>query len=285
MGFIKRHYEKIILSIVLVGLAAAAALLTVKVNKVKSELKKEKEGVQSGGATESYTTAQDLETKLTIVSNPPPVQIDGEHRLFNPVLWKETASGVRFPVREGSEAGVGALTVTSVKPLFFTITFDKPVGSNPERMRYAFKFHQQDAVSKRGRPPRPVGKYAGIDGKLGEWPFGDLTVNMYLKSVEGDAVNPTGFVIGMRDADDQDMTDTISLSVDAPYQEVRARLVDLRYDPAETDFKGKREGDQITVEGEAYNIVAISETLVVVSAERNDKRYEIPIDSNTATVP
>jgi hypothetical protein len=285
MGFLKRHYEKIILSIVLIGLAAAAGLLTVKVNKVKKELQADFEAGSSGGSSVNYDVAAGLESRLSVISNPPPTQIDGEHRLFNPVLWKETAAGLRFPVREGSEAGVGALTVTGIKPLLFTISFDKPVGNNPERMRYSFKFHQQDAVSKRGRPPRPVGKYAGIDGKLGEWPYGEQTVEMYLKGVEGDPVSPTGFVLGMRDTDGQDMVDTIALAVDAPYEDVRSHLVDLRYDVADTDFKAKREGDEITLEGERYNIVAISETLVVLSAVRNGKRYEIPIDSNTAPVP
>ncbi len=285
MGFLKRHYEKIILSIVLLGLAGAAGYLTIKVNKVKSELKSEREQVASGGATQSYDLASTLEQKLTIVSNPPPVQIDGEHRLFNPVLWKETAGGKRFPVREGNEAGVGALKASNVKPLFFTIAFDKPVGSNPERMRYSFKFHQQDVVDKRGRTPRPSSKYAGIDGKLGEWPFGEQTVNMYLKSTEGDPLSPTAFIIGMRDADNQDMADTITLAADTPYEEVRSRLVDLNYAAAGVNFEAKRVGDQISVDGEAYNIVAISETLVVVSAVRNNKRYEIPIESNTDPVP
>lgn len=285
MGFLKRHYEKIILSIVLLGLAGAAGYLTVKVNKVKAELKKDFDGPSGGGATLTYTNAAGMERKLTIVSNPPPVNIDGEHRLFNPVLWKQTASGKLIRVRTGSEAGVGALKVTGVKPLFFTITFDKPSGSNPERMRYAFKFHQQDKLDNRGRTPRPVSKYAGIDGKLGEWPFGEQTVNMYLKSIEGDPLSPDSFLIGMRDTDNQDMTETITVTPAAPFEEIRTRLVDLSYEQANTDFKGLREGDQLTVEGEVYNIVAISETLVVVSAERNNKRHEIPIDSNTAPVP
>ncbi len=286
MGFIKRHYEKILLSLVLLGLAAAAAWLTVKVGAVKKELGEEKQKLNlPGGAPENFTSAQELVQTLTLVSNPPPVELDGPHLLFNPVLWKQRPDGTIFPIRTGSEAGVGALKVTAVKPLSFTIKFDKASGSSPDRMRYAFDFHEQDAVDNRGRPAKPKKKYASVGGKLGDWPFGEATVAMELKEAQGDPLAPTGFVFGLKDADGQDMTETISFTVDAPYEEVRQHLIDLQYEPTNTDFKDQREGDKITLDGESYNIVAISEVQIVLSAERNRKRYVIPIESASGTVP
>ena len=108
---------------------------------------------------------------------------------------------------------------------------------------------------------------------------------MFLKEVQGDPMSPTGFVLGMKDSNDQELSETISFAVGTPYEEIREYLVDLRYEAADMDFKGQRRGDKITVDGEAYNIVAISEVQVVLSAERNGKRYTIPIQTEPDAVP
>lgn len=286
MGFIKRHYEKIILSLVLLGLAGAAGWLTVKVSGEKKKLREEMQQMDPPtGASVSYEEAEKFVESLGIVSNPPPVEIEGPHMLFNPVLWKQAADGTLIKVATGSEAGIGAVSVTGLKALSFTIEFSKSSGSSPDRMRYALKFHEQDAVDKRGKQAKPKTKYASLNGDFGEWPFEEQRVEMILKEVQGDPMSPTGFVIGMKDANDQDLAETITLAVDTPYSEVREHLVDLRYDAADTDYKDKRRGEKITVDGESYNIVAISEVQVVLSAERNGKRYTIPIQPESDPVP
>ena len=164
MGFIKRHYEKIILSLVLLGLAGAAGWLTVKVNGEKKKLRDEmKQMDPPTGASVSFDDASKFKETLSIVSNPPPVKIEGPHMLFNPVLWKQAADGKLIPLKTGSEAGVGALAVSALNNLSFTIEFSKASGSSPDRMRYALKFHEQDAVDSKGRQAKAKTKYASLN--------------------------------------------------------------------------------------------------------------------------
>lgn len=278
MGFIKRHYEKILLSLVLVGLAVAAALLTIQVNGVKKGLSKDKQKLTPGNT--SVVTHDDagkfLET-LTLITNPPPVDLANPHLLFNPVTWKRKSDGFLIPNKTGTNVGVGALTISKVTPLVFSIKFNKATGS-PGRMRYSFEFHQQDAVDKRSRMVKPKNKYASVGGNLGEWPFGDQTVEMKLKDVQGEEGAPTSFVFGMSDANGNELKEEITFAPDAPYQEVRAHIADLRYEHTDKDYPGRRKGDRITVDGEDYNIVAISDKQVVLSAARNEKRTVIGFD-------
>lgn len=278
MGFIKRHYEKILLCLVLVVLAVAAALLTVKVNGVKQELRKKKENLTpSNTKVAPYEDAAKFAETLTLITNPPPIGLVNPHLLFNPVIWKRKADGALIPNKTGTNVGVGALSITAVRPLVFSIKYEKVTGS-PGRMRYSFEFHQQDAVDNRGRVTKPKSKYGSVGGKLGEWPFGEQTVVMTLEEVQGEEAAPTGFVLGMVDANGIELKEKITFTPDAPYEEVRARTVDLRYQHTGTDYKGLRKGDKITVDGEDYNIVAISDKQVVLSAARNEKRTVIGFD-------
>lgn len=278
MGFIKRHYEKIFLCLVLVVLAGAAAMLTVKVSGVKQELRKKKQELApSNTKIAPYQDAERFGATLALVTNPPPVELVNPHLLYNPVIWKRKPDGTLISNKTGTNVGVGALTVSAVRPLLFSIKYEKFTGS-PGRMRYSFEFHQEDAVDNKGRIPKPRSKFGSVGGKLGEWPYDDQTVVMTLEEVQGEEAAPTGFVLGMVDANGNELKEKITLAPDAPYKEVRAHIADLRYQHTGTDYPGQRKGDKITVDGEDYNIVAISDKQVVLSAARNEKRTVIGFD-------
>jgi hypothetical protein len=279
MGFIKRHYEKILLSLVLLGLAAAAAILTFKVQGVKQELNKEKEALTPNNtAAVVLNDVEKFNTSLTLATNPPPIDLVNPHLLFNPVIWKRRADGILIPNKTGTNVGVGALTIVNIKPLLFRIKFDKVSGS-PGRMRYSFEFDHQDGVDKNGRKIKPKSKYASVGRKIpGEWPFGDQTVALNFEEIQGEEAAPTGFVFGLTDANGNELKEKINFTLDAPYEEVRAHVADLHYKHTAVDYKGQRRGDKINVEGEDYNIVAISDKQVVLSAARNEKRTVIGLD-------
>jgi hypothetical protein len=50
---------------------------------------------------------------------------------------------------------------------------------------------------------------------------------------------------------------------------------DLKYPPESKDFKNLRVGGLVHFAGEDYNIVAITENEVVLSARLNDKKYTV----------
>ena len=94
MQFLKKHYEKIILCIVLLALAVAAVMLSIRVSAVKRSLDK------AGKTIESYPEvplkAVDLtvfQNSLTVHTNPSPVAMTNRHLLFNPVRWYKNPDG------------------------------------------------------------------------------------------------------------------------------------------------------------------------------------------------
>jgi len=62
---------------------------------------------------------------------------------------------------------------------------------------------------------------------------------------------------------------------DKPFKRVDGYMADLRYVPEDRRFVGRRVGDRITLAGEDYNIVAITENEVVLSAKSNQKKWTI----------
>jgi Lhr-like helicase len=52
---------------------------------------------------------------------------------------------------------------------------------------------------------------------------------------------------------------------------VDGHLADLRYPPENRNWSNRREGDRLTFGGEEYNIVAINENEVVLSARSGKK--------------
>src|SRR5690606_18516777 len=114
-----KHYEKILLSVVLLCLAIAAAWFPMKI-------KAERENAQGYVVTlppPKELTPMDISTNraaLVRLQNPPVVNLDGDHNLFNPVTWKVNPDGsYQKVVREG----VDALVATKITPLYFELSF------------------------------------------------------------------------------------------------------------------------------------------------------------------
>src|SRR6478672_10371945 len=94
MQFLKAHYEKIILSIVLVGLAALAALMPMRVAQER-ERQDAREAEITKRPVKEYQPL-DLSSNLGVLSRleqPARLRFSGDHNLFNPVRWQKRADG------------------------------------------------------------------------------------------------------------------------------------------------------------------------------------------------
>lgn len=248
MEFLKRHYEKIILSVVLLCLAVAAAWLPAKIRQGKEELQKTIINLP----TPKKLTPVDLSTNeaaLKRLQNPPTVELDGAHNLFNPVTWKINPDGTFIKiVREGIEA----LTVTKIEPLYFELAFDRVTGSGASTGYWI-------AVTRRSARPTRVYVKPGEKKDL-----------FTLKEVKGAPDNPSELVLELTDSQE-----TISISKDKPFRRIEAYAADLRYPPDNKNFLNQRVNDVFQIASESYKIIAISENEVRVSAQSTDKRTSI----------
>lgn len=259
MELLKKHYEKIILSVVLLGLAVAAALLPIMVSKERSALQELEQGIIA--TPPKQLKPVDLSTNEAVLARlqkPATLKLAGDHNLFNPVQWQRRPDGTIFPIRAGSDIGPGALKIVNVKPLFLKIEFEGPTGT-AENLQYRFKIVREASARAAQRVPT-TRSVPAVGSK------NDIFMLKEMRPKE----NPVEFVLEMVEDKEQ-----VTVSREKPFSQVAGFLVDLKYDPEKLSFIGKRVGDSLVFTGDTNKIVAITETNVTVRATSNDKRTTV----------
>lgn len=264
MDFIKKNWEKVLLGIVLVGLAVAVAFLPLKISSEKQNLEAVRNQILNPAIKPlppvDLTAAEAL---LKRSATPLVLDFSTGHRLFNPVLWQKSTDGKPLKVQSGNEVGPAALTVTKTTPLYTIITLDN-VTTNESGARYAIGLERQAADKPRDRGKRPY--FISTDSKAEAFK---------LVSIKGPAENPTEMTLELADS-----LEKITISKSVPYKRPDGYLADLKYPPENRTWLGRRKDDKLTFGGADYNIVAISETEVVVSAGSGKKTTVRLVEAN-----
>jgi hypothetical protein len=264
MDFLKSHYEKVLLSLVLLGLAVVAALLPQKVGDAATPLGNiPNKGDLTLLPTESYerVTAKITNQGRTLL-------LHGGHNLFNPVLWmRNSQNGPLIKVDSPDKIGVRALIATNLNPLYLTISFDGTVGVG-DNLRYNLGVTREAEADPRLRVTTSV--KAALNEKRNLFTIVDLN---------GSPENPTSLLLEL--PNDQRVT----VSPDKPFKAVEGYIVDLKYLPQNSMFYRKRDKLHSTreseytvaVAGETNNIVAINTNQIVLSAQSTGMRTTIPV--------
>jgi len=255
MDFIKKHWEKILLGVVLVGLTVAVAFLPLKIANERGTLEEKRNEVLTPRVKD--LPPLDLvssQAALTRATKPFGLDFSTGHRLFNPVLWQKTTDNRPLKVQSGDEVGPAAVEVQGTTPLYTVISFDSVV-TNEMGARYAIGVELQAAAKTSDRRKRQT--YASVDTKT------DLFT--LIKAV-GPAENPEALMLDVVGSDVQ-----VRLTRITPYQRVDGYMADLKYAPETKVWLKRRVGDKIVIAGDEYNIVAINETEVVLSAPSGKK--------------
>jgi hypothetical protein len=269
MQFLKKHYEKVLLSIVLLALAVAAAALPFQVASIRTTLDEQVTSVVR--TTPKPFKPIDLTTNETAVkrfAGPIEVKLSGAHNVFNPVLWKKRASdGALFKITTGNEMGAGALEVTRIDELKLTVSFEPaPPAQDNADPRYLVTIL---------RDPKPSPDKRTISPKT---PKGELFT---LQRVEGPLEAPEALILLLKE-DKKDETEAIRVPKGQPYVRLIGYTADLRYPLSKQNFLRKRNNDAINIQGdpETYKIVAISQNEVVLSAKSTEKRTRLTLNTS-----
>lgn len=260
MEILRKHYEKIILSIVLVGLAAAAALLPLKVASVRRDL----DSVTQGFTRRAVKPLPPLDLSSNMAAlkrlvHPPKVAFAGPgHNVFNPIQWKR--QGTDGPLIPQEQFGLSSVTVTNIIPLHLKIEF-KGARDSGENARYDFVVTREFATSAAAQKPTP--RVVSVGGK---------TDVFLLKDVVGAPDNPTELVLELLDS-----KKTVSVTKDHVFSEVVGYAADLRYDIENKLFPKQRQGAKLTLSGNSYNIVVIGPDSVILEDAQTKKRTTIPL--------
>jgi hypothetical protein len=251
MEFLKKHYEKIILSVVLLLVAVMAFFLIVEVGSVSESLKEQLAAKTL--AKKAPLKPYDLTTNeatLAAVAKPGLVVLAGpDHNTFNSTTWRRGQSGLIEPSAPRPGVGPEHLQYRRANPLYLDISFSSVAGTS-DAPRYQFSITREYERTPNKRRTTANSLTAGTQNDL-----------FLLKEVKGPKEEPTEFVCELLET-----RQTFSVTKAKPFRKVMGFSADLRYEADRKDLPQKRVDENILLSGVSYKIVAITDDELVISA-------------------
>ncbi len=256
MDFLKKNYEKILLGVVLLGLALAAAFLPFLVSSQKQKLEDVRQTLIPKAPKPLTNLDLTLPTKaLQRMTSLAVIDFSTGNKLFNPRPWRKRADGVLIP---DTKVGPAAASITNVTPLYLRITLDSVTVSDTGP-HYVIGIEKEAARNPSQRPKKQA--YCSLNSK---------NDTFALIGVKGKPEDPSQLVLVLNDTGEQ-----VTISKDKPFQRIDGYMADVRYDPEGRKFSRCRVGTTLAFGGEDYNVVAIAPNEVVISAKSNQKKWTI----------
>jgi hypothetical protein len=268
MDFLKKNYEKVLLGVVLLGLAVAAAFLPFKIASEKQKLEDMRNTLIHPNV--KPLTNLDLTVPdgvLKRMATPALIDFSSPNKLFNPMPWQKTVDG-RLIRADATNVGPNAVTITKMTPLYLTLRLNE-VTMLDTGARCKIGVENETAVSLKDRKKE---KYCKL---------GDKNEVFTLREVKGAADNPTNATVVL---ELNDTRQRVEVSKDQPFRRIDGYMVDLKYAPESKTWTSRRAGVglPLSFNGEDYNIVAITENEVVLSAKSNQKKWTIKYSASAA---
>lgn len=262
MDFLKKHYEKILLGVVLLGLVGAMMFLPFLILHDRNILDDNRKRI-------IYHSVQPLApVDLTVDSNalqrlqlPYQLNFESTNKLFNPVEWQKAVDGSLIKIESGNEIGPQAARVVKIAPLYFILTLDS-VETNEFGVRYIIGVERQSASASWQRTKRQ--HYASA---------GEKNEAFTIIAVQGPLADPTRLILQLTDSGE-----TATLSRNKLFRRVDSYMADLKYGPEGKNWQDQRVGDDLKFAGDDYIIVAINQNEVVLSAKSNQKKTTLTYD-------
>lgn len=283
MEFLKSHYEKLILGLVLLLMAVGAVVLVLEVGTVQEELQKFKAmSLGNDGNPPQQENLAELIKALTQVTNPPKVEFTKVHRVFNPDSWYVDTNGILIA---GTNLGVDRLVVQSITPQHLKVEFDQISSANAGRESVRIKVTREFMKAPADQGKRTI----------------TLTLNSTNSSNTLDPANkaqsPQLFprkIGGTPEAPEVEfeLVDPakdplkFALSKAQGFTHVVEHVAYIVY-PVESNYvwRAARKGQSLIFAGDTNIVVDITATNVVVSAISNDKHTSIPLGTNRPAPP
>jgi hypothetical protein len=263
MEFIKKNYEKVTLGLVLLILAAAACYLPFYITARRDSLAEKRTSVQGHPKELPAIDTSAVDSAFQRAQYPLNLDYTTNHNTLNPVIWKKLSDGGLIKAQNGKEEGPEALVVLKIKKLYLVVSYGSPSATG-----YFITIERQGMLRE---DKRKTQNFVSMQTK------GDLVT---LREVKGPAEKPTEL-----DLEWNETGEKMVITPEKPFQRVDGFSADLKY-PLEVNktWLDRRVGSKpIVFANGLYNIVAITESNVVVLAESNKKKTTI--EFHTVTEP
>jgi hypothetical protein len=257
MEFLKKHYEKIVLCVVLLGLGAAVFWMKSALDKTQEQFPPVDTELTTKTAPPQPLDLSPYQQALAQITNPPAVVLSGAHNLFNPVTWKRKANGELIKILK---SGPDALIITNITPLYTVIAYDHPSPGSP-----VYVMTVETNIDLRQPNPHKLTDHAKKNEKVKS----GLYIVRGIKGAEDDPSEIKLEII-------QTGETNVWVSKNTPYKRADSYLADLKYDPDPTlSLRKKRVNDEFSLDNEPYKIVEITNDAVRVQDRHTTKVTEI----------
>jgi len=259
MEFLKKHYEKILLGLVLAGLVGALVFMPFYISSDNANIRDLIGSILTKPVTE--LPPLDLSAQQTVTARlqaPYNLDLQTTNLLFNPMEWQQSPDGTLIPA--ATQVGAQMVIVTNITPLYLIISLDS-VSTNEGVARYDIGVEKQaeKIPAKRHRVPRFI--------SLGDKPNDTFA----LLDVKGAPENPDALVLKLVDSGE-----VVSISADKSYRRVDAYAVDFRYDLEKKTFHGRRVGDKVSFNGTDFTVDEVDQDELILQDQSNQKKTTRP---------
>jgi hypothetical protein len=269
MDFVKKHYEKILLSVVLLGLMGVLVFMLYLIPSDRQKLASIRQSIISHAVKPLDPLDLTQETNVSArLQSPYKLDFSTTNKLFNPLPWQKRLDGTLVPVKIGL-IGQEAVVVTKITPLNLILTLDA-IETNEFGARYVISMERETAVLPAQRGKRQ--HYASVGEKVGE-----KNEAFTITGVSGSPGNPAQLKLILQ------LTDTgekVTLSKDKPFRRIDGYSADLKYDPEGKKWQGQRVNADLRFFGDDNIIVAINQDSVILKAISNDKKTTLTYSPN-----
>lgn len=271
MEFLKNHYEKILLSLVLIGLAGAAGMLAIQALEARSNMAALVELKPNIRKPAPIDAVGSLAESLTNAKAPQRVDFDGAHKIFNPEkILRNRNTGELIP---NGEIGPKNLVVQQIRPLRLVVRAESKtvVGRKRLYLHYLAEFEygstglrwNKRTISKEGSQIRLVGQSAKAKqmmftvNKIGD-PEGELSVDLELTVGAGLPI-------------------PIQLRGTNTWEREMEYAADLHYPPENRGFQNVRANQPLfpPFAGDTNYVIQITRNAVTLRSLSNQKRITL----------
>ena len=253
MNFAKKHYEKLVLGLVLLAVAATAFWLSLKVSDVRADLDTKLQAKVGGKQKPLKPVTLDASLEaLTKLTSAPAFKLDGDHNTFNPWTWMYDNNKVLIKIPDG---GGGGLSYEKAIALNLTVEFAGVAGTgDPYRYQFTITRDYEKLAAK--RHPTTTSLNSGDKNDL-----------FRLVEVKGPKEAPTGLTLELNENGEK-----VTLVPGKPFVQTVAWAADIKSQIDQHVFSNKRVDDTFTHRNSLYKIVAISKDELVVSAPTRSRK-------------
>jgi hypothetical protein len=260
MDFIKKHYEKLLLGLVLAGLVGGLVFMPFYINGDKAAMKEMTDALLFPPQVQPLPDL-DLTAKTVVVQRMGSaylLDLNTTNKLFNPNDWQKTPDGTLIPARA---TGPQFVVVTNITPLYTVINLDS-ITTNELGARYVISVERQADKNPGKRHKQP--HYVSVGDRPNE-AFGLVKVNGQ------DPANPDSLDVKFTDTGE-----TVSIASGKPYKRIDGYMADFRYDLEKRIFHNRRVGDKVSFGGIDYMVEDINQNEVILMDQSNQKKTTLP---------